>query len=197
MRELTHEIAQFYQTREVSNLPEKQRIGQAAARLIQQGTTIALSGGSTPLQVARHMPTDTSITVVTNDLNIVQVLANHLHLEIFVPGGYLRLGRENLVGANAITALDGLDIAQVFLTVTGLDLDVGATAGHIGNVVYLRALVARAKQCIVIADHTKFENPPQIVICGWEDVDMLISDRGLAPTLQQNLEAKGVKVILA
>jgi DeoR/GlpR family transcriptional regulator of sugar metabolism len=194
MRELTQEIMLFYENREVKNITEKRRIGQAAASRIQEGAVVAFSGGSTPLQIARQIPPGLAFTAITNDLSIVRTLSDHEKIEIFVPGGYLRLGRDNLVGPNAITALQDIEIDQAFLTVTALDPKLGATAGHISNVVYLRELVARTRQCIVVADHSKFQNPPQIVICGWERISILITDEGVSTATRQQIEARGVSV---
>lgn len=192
VRELTHDIHLFYRTRQIKNRAEKTRIGTAAARHIQANQIIAFSGGSTTLQIARQIAPQQPFTAITNDLNIVRVLAPHDQIEIFVPGGYLRLSRDNLIGPTATTAIRDFDIDILFLTVTGLHMDRGATAGHIGHVVYLRELVARAKRCIVVADHTKFENPAQITICGWEAVDLLITDDGLKLTIAERLAEIGI-----
>lgn len=193
-RELTREIQQFYEARKVTHLVEKQRIGRAAAALIQTGEVIAFSGGSTPLQIARQLPSGLAFTAITNDLNIVHLLAQHPQIEVFVPGGYLRMGRDNLIGTHTVAALQAFAIDRLFLTVTGLDLRLGATAGHISNVIYLRELVARCRQCIVVADHSKFHNPAQIVICGWERVSLLITDTGIPPVARHQLEAAGIAV---
>jgi DeoR family transcriptional regulator of aga operon len=195
IRELTQEIATFYEQREVNNIAEKRRIGQAAAGQIQPGEVVAFSGGSTPLQIARHLSPGLAFTAITNDLSIVRALSEHQTIEIFVPGGYLRLGRDNLIGPHAINALQNFAIDVVFLTVTGLHLTRGATAGHISNVVYLRELVARARRCVVVADHSKFANPPQITICPWDKIALLITDEGISPDTRRQLEARGVKVI--
>ncbi len=193
-REQTLEVRQFYEHRQLLHTTEKDRIGQAAARRIRTGQIIAFTGGSTPLYVVRHIPTDVTFTAISNDLEIIRILSENERAELFVPGGYLRLGRDGLVGPSAIAALQEFTIDQVFLTVTGLDIKLGATAGHISNVVYLRELIGRARQCVVVADHSKFDNPPQIVICSWEKIHVLITDDRILPFQRQQIEAKGVEV---
>lgn len=197
VRELTYEIEHFYKNRAAKNLREKQQIGRVAAQLIQANAVIAFSGGSTPLQIAMQLQHDDPFTAITNDLNIVHTLSQHEHIEIFVPGGYLRMGKDTLVGTHALNALKGFDIDIVFLTVTALDIELGATAGHIGNVLFLRKLVEQSKRCIVVADHDKFENPSQIVICGWDAIDMLITDAGISESIHEQLDKKDITVIIA
>ncbi len=195
-RELTEELRLFYEKRQTMFLAEKQRIGLAAAQHIAAGETIAFTSGSTPLQIAQQIDDQLRFTAISNDLSIVQSLATHPQVDIFVPGGFLRLGHYGLIGPTAVTALRSIAIDKVFLTVTGLDARLGATAGHIINVIYLRELIARARQCIVVADHSKFENPPQIAICGWDKIHTVITDSGIAQRHRQVVEAKTVELVI-
>jgi len=195
--QLTDDIQHFYDNRTVTHVAEKNRIGKVAATYITSGETIAFSSGSTPLQIVNYLPSGLAFTAVTNDLTIVQGLTNKDDVDIFVPGGYLRLGRATLIGNHAIDALRTLEIDKVFLTVTALDLDIGATAGHITNVLFLRQLVKIARQCIVVADHSKFENPSQIVICSWDQIDLLITDSDIPDTIVTQLKQKAITVVTA
>ncbi len=195
--ELTNDIALFYENREVKNISGKQRIGRAAAERIKEGQVIAFSGGSTPLQIAHQIPYDIAFTAITNDLSIVNVLSLRPQIDIFVPGGYLRLSRISLIQENTSSILEGTEIDTVFLTVTALDIKKGATAGHIANVIYLRELIVRSKQCVVVADQSKLWNPSQIVICGWNKIDLWITDEIVPESYRQELEKYQVSIVVA
>ena len=69
---------------------EKRRIGRAAAALIQKGETIALTPGTTTLEVIRCLPLNQNITIVTNTVNIAMELSKRKDINVFVTGGYLR-----------------------------------------------------------------------------------------------------------
>jgi hypothetical protein len=45
---------------------EKQRIARAAAELVEEGTAVGLTGGTTTTEVARALATRQELTVVTN-----------------------------------------------------------------------------------------------------------------------------------
>jgi DeoR/GlpR family transcriptional regulator of sugar metabolism len=57
---------------------EKIRIGAAAAELVKNGETIFLGSGSTVLEVARHLPSEIHLTVITNSLPVVNELVSAL-----------------------------------------------------------------------------------------------------------------------
>ena len=59
-----------FQEQEGLRAEEKRRIGFAAASLIRDGETIAISAGTTATQVARCLRSRLGITIVTNAVNI-------------------------------------------------------------------------------------------------------------------------------
>ena len=69
---------------------EKQHIGQAAANLVKDGETIFLGSGTTVLEIARQLPRNLRLTVITNSLPVVNKLADRSNIELIVIGGMLR-----------------------------------------------------------------------------------------------------------
>ena len=54
---------------------EKQRIGQAAAALVNEGETLFLGSGTTVLEVARNLRQHRNLTIVTNSLLVMNMLS--------------------------------------------------------------------------------------------------------------------------
>jgi DeoR family transcriptional regulator of aga operon len=78
---------------------EKQRIGRAAAGLIEDGDIVFLSSGTTVLEVAYHLRGKRNLTVMTNSLSVVNELAtNATDATIIVLGGSLRPSEMSLIG---------------------------------------------------------------------------------------------------
>src|SRR5947209_6714670 len=71
------------------NAEAKRRIGRAAARSIARGETIILDSGSTTIEIARHLPENQDVTVVTCALNIALEAANRPGVTVIVCGGRL------------------------------------------------------------------------------------------------------------
>src|SRR5438105_11180070 len=55
----------------------KAAIAQAAVRLIRQDQVIILDGGTTPLQVAQHLPPDLRATVITHSPPVALALTEY------------------------------------------------------------------------------------------------------------------------
>ncbi|MBK8023764.1 MAG: DeoR/GlpR transcriptional regulator [Chloroflexi bacterium] len=103
--QVSDKLARFYRDREITCLEEKRVIGRAAADLARDGETVALASGSTTAQVALNLTQWRRLTVITNDLSHVRALSEFDQVSVFVPGGFVRLGRDNLIGPNSIPSV--------------------------------------------------------------------------------------------
>src|SRR2546429_5098268 len=97
-----------------SHLAEKRRIGAAAARLVDRGAVVGLTGGTTALEVARALAHRSDITFVTNAINIASELVGRPGLRLVVIGGIVRKSFEIVRPASAaILANNHLDMAVI------------------------------------------------------------------------------------
>ncbi len=157
---------------------EKRRIALAAAELIDEGDTIALTPGTTTTQIMRGLPTQKKVTVVTNTVNVAMELSNRPGVSVFVTGGFLHGGWFSLVGQAAIDALNRIFVDKVFIGANGLDARHGATAYHPEEAAVNRAMVAQAREKIMVVDHSKLGVIATHQFCPIEAVNRLITDTG-------------------
>src|SRR5262250_2695559 len=80
---------------------EKRRIALAAADMVRDGETIALTAGTTTTEVVRSIRNRRGVTVVTSTINVAMELTKRKDLEVFVTGGFLRGDWFSLVGPAA------------------------------------------------------------------------------------------------
>src|SRR5512141_1796056 len=76
--------------RENEQADEKKRIGLAAAELVADKETVFLGSGTTVLEVARNLRSRKHLTVVTNSLPVLNVLAGLKEITVISLGGMLR-----------------------------------------------------------------------------------------------------------
>jgi DeoR/GlpR family transcriptional regulator of sugar metabolism len=87
------------EVRELLRTSEKTRIGEAAAKYIQDGETIALDASTTALAMAPFLNTKHELTVMTNGLRTAMALNNlPNNISVLLPGGMLRQKTFSLVG---------------------------------------------------------------------------------------------------
>ncbi|GGK82364.1 DeoR/GlpR family DNA-binding transcription regulator [Mangrovihabitans endophyticus] len=185
---------------------EKQRIGEAAARLVSPGTVVGLNGGTTMTEVARALAVrpdlnasgeGAQLTVVTNALNIANELLVRSRMKIVVAGGVVRPQSFELVGPLGGALLKEVTLDTVLLGVDALDVELGAAAHHEGEAAMNSLMVARAKRVVVIADSSKLGGHAFARICPIGKIEVLVTDSGAAPGEVTALREAGVQVICA
>ena len=177
------------------NHTEKQRIGQVAARLVKDGETIFLGSGTTVLEIARHLPYEINLTVITNSLPVVNELADHPHIELIVIGGMLRPSELSMVGHIAEQAVGEFRADRVFMGMRAIDARQGFTNDYLPETMTDRAIMAIAPEIIVVADHGKFGRVSTVLVGPVTVAHKVITDQATALECIAELEELGVEVI--
>ena len=177
-------------------LAAKRAIGAAAAALVRDGQTIAISSGSTALELARHL-VDRRLTVITNALDVVGVLLDRPGIELVVLGGVVRPGMHSMLGHLAELALRELRADALFMGIGALSAEHGLMNDSIPEILTDRALRRAAQACVVLADSTKLGAVAPAYVFGIDEVNTLVTDADADPREIAALEARGVRVILA
>lgn len=161
-------------------LREKDVIAGFAAGLIEPGSAIALSAGTTTYALAHHLHSIPGLTVITNSTRIAEVLwkSGHSDPTVIVTGG-VRTPSDALVGPIALNAVRSLHFDAVFMGVHGMAERTGFTTPNLTESEVNRALVAAARRLIVLADHTKWGEIGLSTFASLEEADVLISDDAL------------------
>jgi len=186
-----------YREKMREHIAEKLKIALAASRLIQDGDVIALSGGTTTMQIARAIKHRTGITVVTNAVNIAAELAGASQLRVVVTGGTLRSPSFELVGPLAEQSLQSMYVNKAFIGVNGLSVPQGITTHNEIEALTNRAMLHQAQEVYVVADHSKLGKIAFSVISPLSSVHCLITDDGIEPGMRARLEEAGLRVVVA
>jgi DeoR family transcriptional regulator of aga operon len=185
------------------NAPEKQRISQAAAAMVEHGMIVGLNGGTTATQVARAIAVrgdlvgqheSPGITVVTNALNIANELVVRRHVKIVVTGGVARHNSFELTGPLATRIIDELNVDLLFLGVDAIDPVRGVYAHNEGEADINRLMAERAQRVVVVADSSKLCGTAFARICTTESVHTLITDEAADPDALASYRDLGIDV---
>lgn len=136
----------------------KRAIAEHATTLIQPGAAVALSAGTTTWAMAPLIVTIPGLTVVTNSTTVADAIAAldpANHINVILTGG-TRTPSAALVGPVADRAIATMHVDQLFLGVHGMDERVGFTTPNLAEAATDRALIACAREVIVLADSSKW-----------------------------------------
>ncbi|MGQ0711354.1 MAG: DeoR/GlpR family DNA-binding transcription regulator [Rhodoferax sp.] len=183
--------------REGVSSEEKQALGRFGAQLIKPGQVLMLDGGTTAIQVARHLPPDLRATVITHSPNVAVELAAHRHVDIIVLGG--RLFRHSMVnvGASVTEAAARYRADLFFLGVTGVHPEAGLSTGDAEEADVKRALHARAAETVVLASSEKLLSASPFVIAPLKALSLLVVPDDTPAKTVRALRVGGVEVLKA
>lgn len=170
---------------------EKIEIALRALAHIEPDDIIALDGGSTTLEIARRLD-NMPLTVVTNDVYIISELVPKDNIRLVVPGGY-RV-RNMLAGPEAVSYIQQLNIQKAFLSSTAVHIEHGLSI-YTGDLIeFKQALVATARKVFAVVDHHKFGHTALRTFASLQEVDVILTDKGLTPETAEQFRSAGVTI---
>jgi DeoR family transcriptional regulator, aga operon transcriptional repressor len=178
---------------------EKARIGVMAASMIQDGETVIFDSGTTTAAVAKCVASLrlTSLTVITNALNIATELASLPHVRVIILGGIVRGAALSMVGPHAEQALSNLNADRVFLGVDGIDPEVGLTTPDVLEAQLSALMIRVSREVVAVADSSKFMNRSLSVIAKLDSIHTIVTDEGIPAPMLDALHENGVEVLIA
>lgn len=181
--------------RQTVSVREKAALGRAGAAMIRPGQVVILDGGTTALQVARHLAPDLRATVVTHSPNVAVELATQPHIDIVMLGG--RLFRHSMVnvGAALIDAASKVRADLYFMGVTGVHPKAGLSTGDAEEASVKRALHERAAETIVLASSEKLMAASAFVVAPLSEIASVVVPASTAGRTMSAIKAAGVRVV--
>jgi len=174
---------------------EKQKIAKAAMEFIKPGDSIFLDGGSTVLALAGLIQNKTGISVVTNSLTVANILSGEGPSMIMIGGEFRRLS-QTFVGSLTKTMIGQLHVDTAFMGTIGLTVREGMTTTDPREAQTKEMVMSSARQVILLADSSKIGKISFVRFSLLDEVDVLITDSGVAKDELSRLRKSGIKVIV-
>lgn len=198
----THGGASLPQAREelpfdakvMSYLPEKRRIGAAAASALENGMTIGLGGGTTVMQIIPALQRH-SLKVVTTAVNVALDLRIADDIEVTLTGGTLRRRTAETIGHIAERTLRDVNLDVTLIGVDGIDPEKGLTTFDSSEAYVNRVMAEQAREVWIVADHSKFGDVRPAKIMPLNAASRIFTDIGLPEETAAGYRALGIDVV--
>lgn len=184
--------------RDVSSPEQKLAIAERGAGLLPQRETLTVlvDAGTTTGRICGLLPPSVTL-VVTNSVPAAAILSAQEVREVWLVGGQVRGITQAVVGPVAVETLGRFRVDVAFLGANGFSVEHGFSTPDPGEAAVKRAMVACAREVIVLADSSKHGADHLVQFAGLEDVDVLVTDRGLTDSAAARLRAGGLRVEIA
>jgi DeoR/GlpR family transcriptional regulator of sugar metabolism len=156
-----------------------------------------IDGGTTTVQLVRHLPKELVATVVTHSPTIAVELVQHPHIEVVLIGGRLFKHSVVAVGAAAFEAIKAIHADLYFMGVTGIHIEAGLTTGDLEEAHIKRALSQHAAETVVLASAEKINVASPYVIAPVSTISNLITEQQIPDKLLKPYQKLGITVIKA
>ena len=168
----------------------KNRIAQAAVKMIHEGMTVILDSGSTTMLIAEGLMTAKNITVITNSLPAAFALSENKDITLVVCGGTVRHKTRSMHGSIAERSLQDINADLMFVGADGIDAVNGITTFNEGG-----AMVTAANKVIAVLDSSKFNRRGFNQVLPIEKIDIIITDDAVSEVDKLALQKTRVKLI--
>lgn len=186
-----------YDSRRITNLHAKRRIGQAVAAIIPNQSSILFGIGTTPEQVALALAGHEDLTVVTNNLNVAMALSANRSNRIVVPGGTLRLPDRDILGAETEALFRSYRADFGVFGVGGIDVDGALLDFDRAEVAAREAIRESCRRSILVADVSKFGRTAPARGGHLSDAGVIVLDEILPAEFRGLIEGAGAELLIA
>ena len=154
----------------------KDRIGRAAAAMVENGASVALDSGTTTLYIARHLRGHRNIVVFTFSFAVLEELAGSEAVRLELTGGAYRASSHDLVGNAVQQSLASISADTVFFGAAALSFHKGVM---VNDPDAQPALLSAGRRKILVVDSSKIGAEALYRLCPVEACDLIVTDAGI------------------
>ena len=186
-----------YEARKMIAGPHKKLIGEAAARLVPDHSSVFINIGTTTEEVARALNGHKGLLVITNNLHVATELFRNKAIEVFVLGGTVRQADGGIVGSQVVGQIGQFRVDLAIIGTSAIDADGTLLDFDIREVQASRAIIEHARKVVLVADSSKFARAAPVRVAHLGEIDLLVTDRLPSPAVAELCQMHGVEVIEA
>jgi DeoR family glycerol-3-phosphate regulon repressor len=166
-----------YEARRQLAAEAKRAIGLRAAAMIPARSSLVLNIGTTTEQVALALRGHEGLMVVTNNINVANILRESPGIEVVIAGGVVRPADGGVVGEAAVDFIRQFRVDHAVIGTSAIDEDGTLLDFDYREVRVAQAIIAQARRTILVADAMKFERRAPVRIGHLDQIDVFVTDR--------------------
>ncbi|MDO9526120.1 MAG: DeoR/GlpR family DNA-binding transcription regulator [Gemmobacter sp.] len=186
-----------YEERRRMNESAKAAIGRACAQAIPDNCSMILNIGTTTEAVARELLNHRNITVVTNNMNVANILVANESCEIMVAGGGLRRTDGGLVGDLTTQFIEQFKVDYAIIGASALDRDGDLLDFDLAEVRVSKAIIRQSRTSYLVTDASKIDRSAPVRLASLAELDAVFTDQPLPPELLAKCVDWGTSVHIA
>ena len=160
----------------VFNSENKNIIANKAISLLEDGMVIIMSGGTTNLILAKHLPKNLKATVYTYSLPIALQLTEHADIEIIFIGGKIQKQSMVTIGLDVSNILSDIKADICFMGVSGICINHGITDEGYEVSTIKKRMIACSDKVVSLITSNKIGVRQAYKVCDISNMDVVVTN---------------------
>lgn len=179
------------------NISTKSIIAEKAFNIIEDRETIFLDISTTNILLAKLLSESTkNITIITNMLEIINVLSKENNITVVATGGILNKSLHGFTGAPTIELISKYRFDKSFIGSCGVDVfDRSITTFQIDDGITKKAILEASKKNYLVMENTKFDFDGNYKFAALEDINCIITDKLPTTEIKNILDEFNIELI--
>jgi DeoR family glycerol-3-phosphate regulon repressor len=185
-----------YSERKLRLNDEKDRIAAELVKRIPDGASLFINIGTSTEAVARALLNHRDLRVVTNNLHVASILLQREGFTVVIAGGEVRNRDGGLVGQATRDFIEQFRVDFAVMGISGIDMDGSLMDFDYHEVRVAQAMIANSKQCLLVADHSKYGRNAMVRLGHLEEFDSLFTDAQPPELLGELLKTVSTELVV-
>jgi DeoR family transcriptional regulator, glycerol-3-phosphate regulon repressor len=186
-----------HRLRESLHADGKARIARAVAAQVPHDCSLILNIGTTTEAIAKSLLQHRGLRVITNNLNVANILADNADCEVIVAGGSVRSRDRAIVGEATMDFIRQFKVDIALIGCSGIEADGTVRDFDLREVKVAQTIVAQAREVWLAADASKFNRPAMVQLAELAQIDRLFTDAAPPAPFPDLLAAAQVRCTIA
>lgn len=185
-----------FDRRLISNEAQKKQLAGYALRFIERGMAVLLDQSTSNLMLARELPVDFGLTIVTPSPDIAVAALDRGISDLVLIGGQIDPQSRSASGAGALEQIGFLKPDLCFLGACAVDLIDGVTVVDHDDARLKRAMVAASRTTIILVTTDKLDTRATYQVAPFDRLDHMVTENAGSNTILQRYSESGVEIHL-
>ncbi|MEM6887957.1 MAG: DeoR/GlpR family DNA-binding transcription regulator [Pseudomonadota bacterium] len=187
----------LYEERRTLNEAAKLAIARACAAQVPDGCSLFLNIGTSTEAVARQLLRHRDLMIVTNNMNVANILIENPDCQIIVTGGSLRRADSGLVGNVTIESIRQFKFDIAVIGCSAMDTDGDLLDFDVEEVGVSQTIIEQSRKTYLVADVSKLKRSAPVRIASMQSLDTVFTDQPLPVLLRERCLRWGTNIVQA
>ncbi|GAB1263274.1 DeoR family transcriptional regulator [Aurantivibrio infirmus] len=183
-----------YKDRQTLYSNEKNSIAQLVADFIPNDASLFINIGTTTEEVAKHLLDHKNLRVVTNNLNVANLLSSNETFEVIIAGGSVRPWDKGITGEATIDLIKQFRVDYGIIGISAIDSDGALLDFDYHEVRVAQAIIENSRNTLLVADHSKIGRKAMVRLGHLSQVEMWFTDQEPSDELMSIAKRENVEI---